>query len=341
MTVRTLISAILAVSLAACATGDVGDGVPSGDDETLQNNVIDPNDPAKSDCTGAECPSDVNCVDGDGDGYGVGCAAGPDCDDADFQRASGYQETCDGKDNDCNEIVDDLPNCDADACIDADGDGQGMQCPAGADCDDGDAERFDGAPEACDTKDNDCDGVTDEDYALGEPCTAGEGECQADGVTVCSADGVGTACDAPTGTPGTEVCDQLDNDCDGSVDEGLNCPACIEESHEPNDRNGEGTPLSSGSESGQLCPGTVDWYRLGSFGAGATVSVSATFSHADGDIDIDLYVNSAFVAASFSGSDNESISHTLSTSGTVDLRVYYPGNASPGADGAAYTVTIQ
>jgi Subtilase family/Putative metal-binding motif len=55
-------------------------------------------------------------------------------------------------------------------CVDADGDGfwqaGGASCPAGpyADCDDGDAGRFPGNPEACDGKDNNCDGQVDEGF---------------------------------------------------------------------------------------------------------------------------------------------------------------------------------
>ena len=66
------------------------------------------------------CP--VCEVDEDGDGYGVGCALGPDCDDAnphcnaDCTAVDG-DGWCLGRDCDDN-----LPNCDAD-CTDPDGDG--------------------------------------------------------------------------------------------------------------------------------------------------------------------------------------------------------------------------
>jgi hypothetical protein len=73
------------------------------------------------------------CVDADGDGAGApgvpACPRGPvtDCDDADAAVYPGHVEVCDGRDNDCNGIVDDA------ALPDADGDGRGDcydNCPA-------------------------------------------------------------------------------------------------------------------------------------------------------------------------------------------------------------------
>jgi hypothetical protein len=71
-------------------------------------------------------------------------------------------------------------------------------------------------PEACDGKDNDCDGQVDNGAPdTGEPCTPGLGEC-AWGETLCQ-DGQ-VVCSV---SPAAETCDGLDNDCDGVTDNGL------------------------------------------------------------------------------------------------------------------------
>jgi hypothetical protein len=47
------------------------------------------------------------------------------------------------------------------------------------------------------------------------------GECARIGQYVCNQDGSGTQCNAIPGTPNPEVCDGLDNDCDGQIDDGV------------------------------------------------------------------------------------------------------------------------
>jgi PKD repeat protein/pimeloyl-ACP methyl ester carboxylesterase len=73
--------------------------------------------------------------------------------------------------------------------------------------------------EVCDGIDNDSDGVIDNGFDVGQACTAGTGACEASGVKVCSADANTTVCNATPGTPSAEVCDGIDNDCDGLIDE--------------------------------------------------------------------------------------------------------------------------
>ena len=78
------------------------------------------------------------------------------------------------------------------------------------------------AKEQCDGKDNDCDGLADEGLAkycyTGPAGTDGKGLCQ-QGLQIC-ATGKWGMCVGQV-TPGTETCDNKDNDCDGKVDNGL------------------------------------------------------------------------------------------------------------------------
>jgi hypothetical protein len=110
--------------------------------------------------------------------------------------------------------------------LDADADGHGdpsapLQCPQdgsvsnGDDCDDTRDDVHPGVEDAsCDAVDDDCDGESDEDY-LPVETSCGAGECAAIGETYCEAGDEQDSC-AP-GAEQEEICDGLDNDCDGSV----------------------------------------------------------------------------------------------------------------------------
>ncbi len=54
---------------------------------------------------------------------------------------------------------------------------------------------------------------------FGSACTAGVGACQSSGTIVCSSPGVPT-CSAVPGSPVAESCNNLDDDCDGAIDNG-------------------------------------------------------------------------------------------------------------------------
>ena len=75
--------------------------------------------------------------------------------------------------------------------------------------------------ESCDGQDNDCDNKIDEDLTA-RACGSDIGECRA-GTQVCSNGEWGTCTGEVTMT--TEVCDDADNDCDSTVDEGCPCMA--------------------------------------------------------------------------------------------------------------------
>ncbi len=188
---------------------------------------------------------DASDLDGDEDGETGFCG---DCDDADATRATGLVESCDGVDNDCDGS---LPADETDA--DADGD---RLCHG--DCDDTDALRAARAFESCDGIDNDCDGVVGADEADNDgdgvaACLDGSGVADCDdtdattlvGTYYADVDGDGygdgttstVACPPPYGYVGAagdcddtdeqlspdapEVCDSVDNDCDGVTDDGF------------------------------------------------------------------------------------------------------------------------
>lgn len=110
-------------------------------------------------------------------------------------------------------------------CVDQDGDGfyVGILCDLEWDCDDGDASIHPRATELChDQKDNNCDGAVDEfcpdceDGATQECGDSDEGAC-ALGISTCSG-GVWGECVGDT-NPAIEICNGIDDDCDGQVDE--------------------------------------------------------------------------------------------------------------------------
>jgi hypothetical protein len=76
--------------------------------------------------------------------------------------------------------------------------------------------------EICNGFNDDCDDNIDEDFAmLGDECSAGVGACVTPGVMVCADGGGGVVCNAVPPTPGIEVCNDVDDDCDELTDEGF------------------------------------------------------------------------------------------------------------------------
>jgi hypothetical protein len=92
--------------------------------------------------------------DNDGDGFAPDDELYPDCDDANANTYPFAAEVVDGRDNDCDLLVDELTDG-------ADDDFDGMSELEG-DCDDLNPDTYLGAPEIPDRADNDCDGIVDE-----------------------------------------------------------------------------------------------------------------------------------------------------------------------------------
>jgi hypothetical protein len=173
----------------------------------------------------------VGSRDRDNDGhYAIGSCKEPadDCNDNDPDIYPGNMEICDNKDNNCNGQVDEGLS------TDADGDGHytfdSCKTPKD-DCNDNDPHIHPEALELCDYQDNNCNGKVDEGFPVGLICSAGVGACERQGIFECAADGMGVVCNALPGEPQLEICDGIDNDCDGEVDEG--CEMC-------EDKDGDG-----------------------------------------------------------------------------------------------------
>ena len=136
-----------------------------------------------------------------------------------------YQDICEGyNDEDCDGLTDE--GC---ACI------NGNLTPCGSNvgaCRAGTRNCVNGVlqvclgeitptGESCNGADDDCDTETDESYPdLGNACAVGIGFCRTVGVRVCRPDGSGTQCNAIAGNPRIEVCNGIDDNCDGTTDEG-------------------------------------------------------------------------------------------------------------------------
>ncbi|MBI5607695.1 MAG: putative metal-binding motif-containing protein [Deltaproteobacteria bacterium] len=164
-------------------------------------------------------------------------SGGGDCDDNSIFVKPSATELCDDVDNNCNAQVDEACNADGDAyCSKAKVTvGTPAVCPAGGgDCDDTTSAISPVSTETCNSKDDNCNGLTDEAGSTG--CVNWYYDGDQDGVGIssfvcsCGATGLYTTkttgdCDdtCPTCAPGKpELCDAKDNNCNSSVDEGCN-----------------------------------------------------------------------------------------------------------------------
>ncbi|MBK9264324.1 MAG: hypothetical protein IPM54_31545 [Polyangiaceae bacterium] len=165
-------------------------------------------------------------------------------------------ETCDGIDNDCDGMIDDNPS------------DVGMQCGPATDvgaCQFGVTQCVAGVKtcqgavspttETCNMIDDDCDGTIDDVSGVGTPCGQSSTSPCMLGTFQCV--GTNLACVGNV-DPTTEICNMVDDDCDGSVDEGLPPQQCVPAGTPPNLVYGGSSQCKRGTQAcGGACTGFV------------------------------------------------------------------------------------
>ena len=199
-----------------CTSGDDDEEECNAQDDDCDESIDEGNPGGGGACEEAACGAGVwFCTGGELVCFGGGGAGGA--------------ETCNGVDDDCDDVIDEgfvAAPCDGEDADFCDDEG-GMTSCAGEDgvvCSDDENEDD---VETCNGEDDDCDGETDEDPTdVGGPCGGAPGDdndkgaCEP-GERVCLSGEI--ACDGAT-NPTEEVCNGMDDDCDGETDEDDPCP---------------------------------------------------------------------------------------------------------------------
>jgi|GEM_PF-955606 len=260
---------------------DASASVHPGAPERCANDGIDNDCDGEANSDAEATDSVAYFVDADHDGFGAGgatmsCTAiagsvtnSTDCNDASATTHPGAEETCNSTDDDCNGAVDDGVVF-HDYFRDADGDGFGSSADAGTsacspiagsvlnnlDCDDSNAAIKPSAAELCNAIDDNCNGAADDgltfvDYYL-DADQDGFGRSNSTAQNACAPVAGRVAnnldCDDSNASikPGAaELCDLIDQNCNGQVDEGLPTQNYYADADQDSFGAASGTPVAS------------------------------------------------------------------------------------------------
>jgi hypothetical protein len=185
------------------------------------------------------CPMEVDAL----------APVGPRC----FGAPQPTSELCNGADDDCDALTDDATIDIGDSC----GATEVGECSFGTTICSGGSIMCDGyvgpVPESCDMLDNDCDGSNDDGLGLGTSCDGGDTDFCLEGTMICNGSG-GVVCSDGTGST-TELCNALDDDCDGTTDEGFNVGMACDGTD--GDTCNEGNLACNAAGTGTVCTDTT------------------------------------------------------------------------------------